>query len=69
MDAREPATCNPAIHHAEGVLATRLGVPIPHAEMILRIRARSRGVTVARMADEVTAPFMYPRDPNISGSC
>jgi hypothetical protein len=69
MDAGDAEGSDPVIHQAEGVLASELRVPVAHAQRILRLHARSRGVGVEFVAGEVVAALTGPADPNIAGSC
>lgn len=69
MEADDRVPFDPVVHQAEGVVASQLKVPVDHAHMILRIRARDRGVPLDVVAEEVVAPLMSLQDPNIAGSC
>jgi len=66
--SNDPRSFDPLIRQAEGVLAAQLGVPVPHAEMIMKIRARTRGVPLASIAREVIAPCVEPDDTDVAGS-
>jgi hypothetical protein len=64
----DPRSFDPLICQAKGVLAAQLGVPVPHAEMIMKIRARTLGIPLASLGLEVIAPSVEPDDPNVAGS-
>jgi len=66
----DPELFDEVIHQAEGVLASRLGVSVEQAAMILLVRAASRGLSLGWIAAEVLGPQLSaPPDPNIAGSC
>ena len=64
--SNDPRSFDPLISRAEVVLAARLGVPVPHAEMMMKIRARTRGIPLGSIAREVIAPG--PDDPDVADS-
>lgn len=64
--SNDPGPFDPLICQAEGVLAAQLGVPVSHAEMIMRIRARTRGIPLGSVAREVMAPSVEPDDPDVA---
>ena len=64
--SNDPREFDPLIRQAEGALAAQLGVPVSHAEMIMKIRARTRGISLGSIAREVIAPSVEPDDPNVA---
>jgi hypothetical protein len=64
--SNDPGSFDTLIRQAEGALAAQLGVPASHAGMIMRIRARTRGISLGSVAREVIAPSVEPDDPNVA---